>query len=472
MTVAERLELDDMQGLILRGYRDLPAACFVLLAVHDAAAARAWLAGLVPQLTSAAAHPAASAINLAVTVPGLRALGLPSEVEHTLPPELREGMVTEHRGRVLGDLGESAPAHWLFGGPTTPQPHLLLLLYARDAAGLARLLDAHAGAPGLTELRRLPTTDIGDREHFGFRDGISQPRLAGVGDIGSGDDQAVSPGELVLGYHDEYGLYAVRPLVPARLDPDAVLPDDVEGSGDRDLGRNGSYLVLRQLEQDVPGFWRFVDVAAGEHRTALAAKMVGRWPSGAPLVLSPDADDPDMDRARLNAFRYHDQDPQGLRCPVAAHVRRTNPRESLDPDPGSDASLAVGKHHRLLRRGRSYGTRIPVEQALHDGHDGGPRGLYFLCLNTNLARQFEFVQQTWVNSPKFAGLYDEPDPIVAPGGSFSMPALPVRRRVTGVPRFVTVRGGGYFLLPGVRALRWLASIRDADTPNTSSPVGS
>ena len=475
MSAPETLELDDMQGLILRGYGRLPEACLLLLRVVESGAARTWLAGLVPRLTTARSAPATSAVNVALTVPGMAALGLPGEAAGSFPLEMREGMVTEHRGRVLGDVGESSPDGWEFGGPGTPQPHLLVLVYAAAAAELAELVDDLAGTAartGLEQVRRLETTNIGRAEHFGFRDGISQPLIAGVGRAAPGDDQAVQAGEMVLGYRDEYGLYADRPLVPAEHDPGAVLPADVEGSGARDLGRNGSYLVLRQLEQDVPAFWRFADEVSGSGRTRLGAKMVGRWPSGAPLVLAPDADDPDFDRDRLNAFRYHRDDPLGRSCPVASHIRRTNPRESLDPDPGSSGSLAVGKHHRIMRRGRSYGPRLTVEQALAGG-DGERRGLYFMCLNTNVARQFEFIQQTWVNSPKFAGLYDEPDPLLAPSGSFSMPADPVRRRVTGVPRFVTVRGGAYFMLPSVIAVRYLSGLAaPGGSPNVSSPVGS
>src|SRR5262249_51854144 len=142
VTAAERLELDDMQGLILRGYRDLPAACFLLFAVTDAVAARAWLAELAPRLTTAAGRPDGAAISRRMTLPGMRARGRPGGVEPSSRLELREGMATEHRGRVLGDVGDSAPEHWLFGGPATPEPHLLLLLYARDDAGLERLVEA------------------------------------------------------------------------------------------------------------------------------------------------------------------------------------------------------------------------------------------------------------------------------------------------------------------------------------------
>jgi len=262
-------------------------------------------------------------------------------------------------------------------------------------------------------------------------------------------------------------------LVAPSEDPGSILPRDPAGSGQADLGRNGSYLVLRQLEQDVVGFWRFLGdathgaggAAGSGARLALAAKMVGRWPSGAPLVLAPDADDPSLGGA--NDFGYFAEDRRGTRCPIGAHIRRANPRDSLDPRPGSQASIDVGKRHRILRRGREYGPPISNEQ-LEAGDDGGlERGLYFLCLNANLARQFEFIQHTWVNNAKFSGLYDDPDPLVGArnGGrdTFTVQAEPVRSRVRGLPQFVTVKGGAYFFLPGIRAIRYLTTPRKRPT---------
>jgi Dyp-type peroxidase family len=464
VTAGETLELDDMQGLLVRGYGALRSASFLLYRVADADAARRWLGAIEPRLTRATEpRPSETAVNLALTTPGMLELGLPETVRASFPFELRDGMVTAHRQRILGDTGESAPTGWSFGGPTTPAVHVLILAYAKDDARLAELvreLADGASAGGLAELQRLETRDIGGVEHFGFRDGVSQPRLAGYGDAGP-KDATVRPGEFVLGYRNEYGLYAPRPLVDPSDDPGSVLADDVEQSGRRDLGRNGSFLVLRQLEQDVPAFWRFVDRAAGgdpSGRVSIAAKLVGRWPSGAPLALAPDADDPSL--ATANDFRYHADDAAGLRCPIGAHIRRTNPRDSLDPSPGSDDSVAVGKRHRLLRRGREYGPPLSIEQALQaDGAaPDDARGLHFMCLNSNISRQFEFVHQTWVNSPKFGDLFDEPDPLLTSEGAFSIPDTPVRRRLTGVPRFVTVRGGAYFMLPGLRAVRYLAGL--------------
>jgi Dyp-type peroxidase family len=240
--------------------------------------------------------------------------------------------------------------------------------------------------------------------------------------------------------------------LPAREDPGCLLLPDPAGSGAVDFGRNGSYLVFRQLEQDVEGFWQFVDAATRRADgspdsgggAALAAKMVGRWPSGAPLVKAPDHDAPAL--AEDNDFAYRD-DPRGLACPIGAHVRRANPRDSLGPEPA--ASLDASDRHRLLRRARSYGP-------------AGGTGLYFICLAGDLARQFEFVQHTWLNSATFNGLYADADPLTGSrhpaGATFTIPARPVRRRYRGLPQFVRTRGGAYFFLPGVSAVRYLAQL--------------
>jgi Dyp-type peroxidase family len=200
------------------------------------------------------------------------------------------------------------------------------------------------------------------------------------------------------------------------------------------------------------------DPAAAER---LAARIVGRWPSGAPLVLTPDQDQAAL--ADANDFGYAAVDPYGYRCPIGAHIRRAHPRDALDPHPGSDASIALDKRHRLLRRGREYGPPLPPDETLAaPASTNDDRGLHFICVNANIARQFEFVHHTWLNNPKFAGLYDDADPLVGAhrpsGGTFTMQAPPVRTRVSGLPRFVQPRGGAYFFLPGLRALRYLARL--------------
>lgn len=467
--MAANLELSDIQGLVARGYGRLRAARLLLLVLGEPAPSRGWLASVAAQVTTADVDPRDTAIHLAFAPEGLRNLGLPEAVLAGFSNEFREGMTTPHRQRVLGDFDANAPERWRWGGPTTPAVHAVLMLYGASAAELEALAAVQVQAleaAGLKVLATLDATDIGDVEPFGFRDGISQPLLEGLGKEGPAFN-VVQPGEFVLGYKNEYGLLTDRPLVPAATDAGRILPRDAAGSDARDLGRNGTYLVVRQLEQDVAGFWRCLDgitrapdgTSRPTERTKLAAKMVGRWPGGAPLATSPDRDDPAQ--AKSNDFRYHAQDADGLGCPIGAHVRRTNPRDSLDPNPGSDGSIALNRRHRILRRGRAYGPYLPAEQALA-GADGVERGLHFICLAANIARQFEFIQHTWANNPKFAALYDDVDPIMGargPGGAtFSMPATPVRKRVTGLPSFVTVRGGGYFFLPGIRALRYLSSL--------------
>ena len=208
----------------------------------------------------------------------------------------------------------------------------------------------------------------------------------------------------------------------------------------------------------------------------LASKMVGRWPGGAPLVEAPLADDPAL--ADSNGFGYHRQDADGLRCPIGAHVRRTNPRDSLAPNPGTEDSLEINRRHRLLRRGRAYGSPLApsmkAEDVLATGDDGAERGIHFMCLGANIQRQFEFVQSNWVNNPKFDGLYAETDPLIGsrpPGvDSFTCPAEPVRKRYHGLDRFVEVRGGGYFFMPSRAALAYLAREHRMLTSEYSAPA--
>jgi Dyp-type peroxidase family len=344
----------------------------------------------------------------------------------------------------------------------------MLLVFARDADTLQARLAA-LGYAGVSEILRLDSlVDLGGKEHFGFADGISQPTIEGLSSRKDIPPNTIAPGEFILGYVNEYGLYTDRPLLDVSADPLHVLPLDAEGSGKLDLGRNGTYVVLRQLAQDVRGFWRFVDTASKQldgvdhpHlRTWLAAKMVGRWPSGTPLTLSPDADNPLLTQA--NDFTYQYADEFGLNCPIGAHVRRSHPRDSLDPAPGTVRSVELDKRHRLLRRGREYGPPVPPDELLSEPPPDDPeRGLFFVVVTANIGRQFEFVQHSWVNSPKFDNLYADPDPISgyhpAGGANFTIQSDPVRQQVRNMPQFVTTRGGAYFFLPGLRALRYLTS---------------
>jgi Dyp-type peroxidase family len=472
----------DVQGLVLQGYGKLRAAAYLVLQLPDGSGARAWLQGVLPEVTLGSDRPPTLAINVAVTATGFGRLGLPPATTDGFSPEFLEGMTSAHRSRLLGDEGQAAPAHWSWGKPDGPEVDALLLVFGRDEDTLRPALDrlrSDLATHGVRELASLDTEDIGRGEHFGFRDGLSQPAMVGLGREAA-PMHTVEPGEFLLGYRNEHGQYPRSPLVPAAEDPAAVLPDRPRGPAGavapvaagwedaHDFGRNGSYLVVRTLAQDVGSFWRYADdrsrangsAAGTEARTALAARMVGRWPSGAPVTRSPEHDRPEL--AEDNDFGYDATDRDGTRCPVGAHVRRTNPRDSLPPKPGTDASIDVGKRHRLIRRGRTYGPPITPEAALTEDPAHAPeRGLHFLALCADIARQFEFISHTWVMNPGFAGLLDDADPLLgghgARGSSFTVQADPVRRRYAEVPVVVTPRGGAYFFLPGGRALQYLAS---------------
>jgi len=466
--VAVKLDLDVIQGLLARGYKELKHARFTLFAIREPAAGHALLAWLLPQVTTAAPFAADTALQVAFTSSGLRGLGLPGRVMDRFPAEFREGMASPNRSRFLGDVGESDPLRWAWGKPQGPPIDCLTLLYAASPEILERRqadLKGRLAELGVSEVTELGTLELANEEPFGFRDGISQPIIAGLPKA-TGNQRTVPAGEFVLGYPNARGQLTDRPMLPSADDPRRLLLPDPAGKGQVDLGRNGTYLVLRQLEQDVDAFRRYLGQATrrpdgtedpGE-QAALAAKMVGRWPSGAPLISAPCRDDPALGGS--NDFGYHG-DPLGLACPLGAHIRRVNPRDSLDPQPA--ASLDASDLHRILRRGRSYGQA---------GAGHRETGLYFICLAGNLARQFEFVQHTWLNNPTFSGLYDDADPLTGSrqpaGGTFTVPARPVRRRYRDLPQFVRTRGGAYFFLPGVSALRYLAQLKETVLPASAA----
>lgn len=462
----------DIQGLVLHGYKAMDAACFLLLRIEDPVRARRWLRETIPEITTAADKTSeqltqwTTSLNLALTWSGLKALGLPDAALETFPTEFQEGMAA--RADILGDSGESAPEAWEFGGASGParqeELHLLLMLYGTTEAEVSALLDwerSRLETGGLRELGVQRAARIRDAEghvveHFGFRDGISQPRVEGFVDPKhTHPDQAgpIKGGEFLLGYENEYAEIPDSPGVPATLDTKGVLPPGRE-AGWKELGRNGSYLVLRKLRQDVESFQHFLEthkeLAVGEtdalKKEWLAAKLIGRWPNGAPL--RPGEDTPPA-RASAgghgidNTFGFSEKDQEGYGCPVASHIRRANPRDALPPS--AEMSRQVSRRHRILRRGITYS-------------DGADKGMFFIAINANISRQFEFLQQTWLNNGKFGGRYDERDPLVAHGaGKLTLPRQPLRRCVEGIERFVTVKGGGYFFLPGLKALEFLGS---------------
>src|SRR5436309_8603142 len=502
------VDYGDVQGLVRFGYGKMTEACYFLLLIENAVAARAWLKSA--PITSAVEHkpPPNTAMQVAFTWEGLQALGIPRSAGTRFSGEFMAGVAgDESRSRRLGDVGASDPSRWQWGGPGRV-PHVLVMLYAEPTLldGWKQTIKGAPWAAAFRELACLSTSHLDGVEPFGFADGISQPTLdwqqqrrMGGTDVRFGN--LVALGEFLLGYPNEHAKYTERPLLTASDDPHGILLAAGD-SGHRDFGLNGTYIVYSDLEQYVRTYWGFLHRQAGgdpERRRWLAARMVGRTMAGEPLM--PAADLPiagvDPQGERLNRFTY-DADGAGIRCPLGAHIRRANPRTADFPVGTSgfwarvlrvfgfggkrleEDVIASARFHRILRRGREYGEGLSPDDAVKSAPAvAEDRGVRFICLNANLARQFEFVQSAWMMGTKFAGLTEESDALLGnraplPGcpatDTFSIPRESgLASRLTAVPRFVTVRGGAYFFLPSLRAVRYLARLGNG---TTSSRVAS
>jgi Dyp-type peroxidase family len=438
---ASALELDDIQSGVLRPRPAPYAAAYVLFRLDEREAGRELMRRLRPVVASAA-HPESPAgdtwVSIALSFQGLKALGVPQASLDSFSPEFQQGMAA--RAPILGDTGESSPEHW--EKPLgSADVHVVVTALSPDSerleGALARARQEYQKISGITAIwtqncHALPN----EREAFGFKDGISHPAIEGSGIPGTNPhERPLRPGEFVLGYPDEMG------DVPAIPKPDI-------------LGRNGSYVVFRKLNQRVAAFRQYLraNSSGSADQELLAAKMMGRWRSGAPLALCPLHDDPGLgeDPHRNNAFLYKEDDAIGYRTPCGSHIRRTNPR---------DADIAgVVRIHRMIRRGTSYGPVLP-EGVLED--DGQDRGLMFAFVGANLGRQFEFVQSEWMNDASFFGGGDAKDPVAGANSgedTYSFPRRPLAMRLKGLSRFVVTRGGEYCFLPGLRALQWLGEL--------------
>jgi Dyp-type peroxidase family len=508
------VEADEVQALVFSGVSKLPfVACALVRAPRDAQGRARWLSRL-----TAPAPPAGedgdldlsvsfgdhavdgkyvtSATFVAFSAAGLARFGVPgpegTDGLASFPNVFNIGMAA--RSKVLGDVGKSAPDAW-YWRDTDGGADAALLIYGKTPeicraalAEHARLLGGEAAFIHVVETAPVAGKSI-DYEHFGFRDGISQPIIRGTQRFPGTDAlprDIVEPGEFILGYENGQGYFPPPVVVRAESDGANVLPialaQDLAAFPDfwaddpayapRDLGRNGSFLVIRQLAQDAEGFDAFTAAKAREIAgnyegiakiiggpvTAqwVAAKMMGRWRDGTPLIDRPIEAGPGTPAGATpdNDFTYGADDPTGLACPLGAHIRRANPRDSLEP--GDPTEQAITNRHRLLRRGRTYDVPGTDEA-------GGEKGLLFVCLSGDIERQFEFVQQTWVGSPAFSGLVDEPDPVVTQSEAqgarvFTIPTTSGPVTLRDMQSFVTVRGGGYFFLPSRSALEYLAEL--------------
>ncbi len=462
---AAALDLADIQANIVRGFSARLARHFAL-AVPGAAAGAHFLRALLPDAPGDGPRVSTAALwetkpayclNVGLTFAGVGALGVPPAVAALFPSRFQQGPAQPpETATALGDRGASAPEHWVLGGPGNPVVHLLVSLYTHShdasvleaySAQLRTLIAAH----GLTEVSHHDAAALPEgRVHFGYRDGIAQPRIKGVPGKQLPDMQPqCEPGEFLLGkdYLNQYDGNFLGDLPHA-------------------IGDNGSYGVFRMLQQDVSGFEAFIERAGQRFNMdpeLIAAKMMGRWRSGAPLVLSPETPHPTppIPQGGINAFDYAPSadhpafydDQAGLRCPVGAHARRLNPR----------GARVMGHPHsrRIIRRAMPYGP------SYRHGHDDPAieRGLvgYFVC--GDLEMQYEFLATTWANLDfATSGIRGTRDPIIGwqppEGGKFTIRTNDTRDpiSISDLPALVTTRGTLYCFLPGIGGLRFLASL--------------
>ena len=439
------LELDDIQYILLMRVPALTGR-YEFLSFRNATGGRAWLSGIREKVQSAADARASVEtekrwVTVALTWNGLRALGVDEASLATFPEEFKQGMVA--RGEMLGDTGANHPDNWV-GGLASPNLHAIVILFAADEAARERSIAEHkkfvaqckdVGVLSSLDLLAVPPFTYA-HDHFGYRDRLSQPVIEGSGEVPTpGSGAPLKPGEFILGYPDEFG-------------PPANLPQP------EILSRNGSYMAYRRLQEHVGKFRDFLrqNAQTPEEQELLAAKLMGRWRSGAPLVLAPEKDDLQLaaDPQRNNAFNYKEMDPQGYAVPLGSHARRMNPRDTA----------ANINRRRIIRRGATYGPYLPENAA----DDDVERGIAAFVICASLIRQFEFAQNVWANDRNFHELGNERDPIIGNQDGtfeFKIPKRPIRKKITGLPAFTTVRGGAYFFLPGIKALRYLATLDGA-----------
>ena len=481
---AAALDLNDIQGNILAGFNK-DFASFIAVQFPTAAAGRAWLAELAPQIAPAAevsafnaafkavtartgsAHAALAAtwLNVAFTYPGLNALAVDAGALSQFAPEFRAGMAA--RAALLGDVGKSAPSQW--PAALRVQSHALVIVGADHSADRAtaitqqKALAAKHGVKVVSVQNGAVRADKPGFEHFGYRDGISQPGIRGYTPVsdpanpnyGKPGQDLVWPGEFLVGHPRQAG--AGKPVTAAG--PIAA--------GGPSWAKNGSFMVFRRLRQDVAGHRAFVKKTAkaiGMDEDLVGAKFVGRFKSGAPLEIvgnvtkDPGIGNPSLlTDAHINNFKYG-TDSAGTLVPLAAHIRKANPRNEA----GNPGGLPAALTHRILRRGIPFGASLPVTTPVGDPSANPPfpndRGLFFLCYQSSIARQFEFMQSHWANNPNFPTAGAGQDPIssqAALPGTFTLKGNRTNH-VELMARFVLTTGGDYFFQPSVSALHTLS----------------
>ena len=483
------LELKEIQGNVLAGFNK-DYASFLFFALPDEQAqARTWLAGLVDQVATTEEVKQfndlfrairsrrgdregvveAAWMNLAFTHEGLEKLGVAQPELNQFPEEFRQGM--RQRAATIGDVHDNDPSRWP-SGLGTRTIHALMIIAAdsiedrnRDVLHFIRHAARH-GVSLVFQQDGMTRRDAPGYEHFGFRDGISQPGIRGFtgpsyssSPDGSGPHQdLIAAGEFVLGYPRQGSLASKSPAQDPADDPLSPQPD---------WTHNGSYLVFRRLRQDVKGFRDFLTTEAAKQEQSVdlfGAKLVGRYRSGAPLegadnaAEDPGTTNPDvLGKAKINAFAYS-TDPHGAQVPRAAHIRKTYPRDQQVPGDES------GERPRILRRGIPFGRTFhygnpPDSPFGTDPQFPNDRGLCFVCYQRSIRDQFEIIQRNWVNQESAPQPGDGVDPVASqssPERSFRLPGGAVDP-VSLPNQWVMTTGGEYFFSPSISALKQLSS---------------
>lgn len=494
-------DLNNIQGNVFGGFNK-PHQALVYLMFADATTGKAFLAEMVDRLTTSQAvfdwkktyndmfpkdtgigrHPdpnteelRAGWINLVLSFSGLSLLGAPEA--DALQPEFKAGMAAAKER--IGDKDESDPGNWIDPFKAPGDLHAMAIVGADTEAIREEQLAALRGVMGSNQVTELGN-QIGDilpealagHEHFGFKDGVSQPSVKGI-EAPEGSDEQVDPDQFVLTASGQAPAPAPEPA-PSGGYPDPAPPAPAQTPA---WAIEGSYLVYRRLHQNVAGFQQFI----GEHAADLGLSpdnlgslFVGRYKSGAPLEMThkeaeehsgdgfvPGDEEPRVADDVINDFDYEPQDTDGHLVPHAAHIRKVYPRNQKDP--GEEEA----DRHRILRRGIPYGAPFKPGEAPYQGQgqpladDGNDRGLLFLCYQASIRDQFEFIQQAWVNSPTFptveGGAEAGRDPIISQDVEKPTFHIPSKDKTLELARWVLTTGGEYFFSPSISGLRQLAA---------------
>ena len=457
MTDSTRLDVTDIQGFVLKGY-NFPYARYLFLELLHARDAQIFIGQVLQYLTTGERwdKKPITTVNIAFTHRGLLSLELPEPTLLSFPVEFQQGM--RARGDILYDTGKNSPEHW---DPIWRENrvHVWLAVNAQTSAALdhqcnvlLQMMDQTRGAKLLQPqdasavfIDGKPTS----KEHFGYTDGFGNPDFKGAerncvlgqGKLTmDGNWEALATGEFLLGYADESGELPVAPIPHL-------------------LARNGTFMVYRKMHQNVATFRNFLEEQGRVYpggKEKLASKFVGRWRDGTPAEISPDHPDPAVvaDNDRNTNFTYGN-DLNGLHCPLGAHIRRGNPRDAF----GFNGELV--NRRRIMRRGLPYGAYVPEGLPVRDEDE---HGIIFMALNASLFRQFEFVQQQWIEYGNDLHQGNDKDLVIGNHGGQGKCVLQGTADpqnppflCANLPNFVQLRGGDYFFVPSLTALQMMAS---------------